>query len=325
MGFESFIGNAKAVERLRNKLRQDRFPHALIFSGPEGVGKRTLALMVAKALNCTNRGPTDFCDECSQCRKVNAGTHPDVLQVRLEDEATQIKIAQIRRVLALLGLHPLEGRNKVFIIDPANLMNEESSNALLKGLEEPPNNSFFILLAVNLQELLLTIRSRSQVYQFAPLLLDEIRSRNADELAVRWSQGSIGRAQSLDIAAIKEQREAVLEFFEACVNARDETLREVLNASAELSRTRQDFAAYIHVMAVLLADLLRAADGATERIVNIDILPRLARIAGRAPAQRWIRVAEFLLEVEIALKSHVNRQMLTDVMALQMAYIDGGL
>jgi DNA polymerase-3 subunit delta' len=325
MGFDSFIGNPKALERLKNKLRENRFPHALIFAGPEGVGKRTLALMIAKALNCTSLGPADFCDECAQCRKINAGTHPDVLQVTLEDEATQIKIAQIRRVLALLGLQPLEGRNKVFIIDPANLMNEESSNALLKGLEEPPDNSFFILLTVNLHELLLTIRSRAQVYQFAPLLLDEIRARNVDELAVRWSQGSIGRAQTLDIAAIKEQRESVLEFFEACVNARDETLREVLSASAELSRTRQDFAAYIHVMSVLLADLLRVAVGAGDRIVNIDLRPRLEGIAGKAPTQRWIRVGEFLLEVEIALKSHVNRQMLTDVMALQTADISSGI
>ena len=145
MSFDSFIGNAPVESRLRTKLRENRFPHAVIFAGPQGVGKHTLALMITKALNCPVKGPADFCDECPQCRKINSGVHPDVLTVTLEEDATQIKIEQIRRVLSMLELQPFEGRNKVFIIDPANLLNAQSSNALLKGLEEPPENSFFVL------------------------------------------------------------------------------------------------------------------------------------------------------------------------------------
>jgi len=160
MRFESFIGNRKIIERLRRKLREGRFPHGLIFSGPEGVGKHTCALMLAKALNCTNAEPGDFCDTCPNCRKIDSGTHPDLVMVSLEDDATQIKIEQIRHVLGLLELHPLEGRNKIFIIDPANLVNTGAANALLKGLEEPPENSFFILITVNVHELILTVRSR---------------------------------------------------------------------------------------------------------------------------------------------------------------------
>jgi DNA polymerase-3 subunit delta' len=320
MGFDAFIGNPKTRERLRTKLREHRFPHGLIFEGPEGVGKHTLARMVAKALNCEAGKIDDFCDECSQCRKIKAGTHPDVFTVTLEDEATWIKIAQIRHVLSMLAMQPLEGRNKVFIIDPANHLNPESSNALLKGLEEPPDSSFFILTTVNLHELLITIRSRCQVYNFAPLTLNEIRARGVtDELAVRWSQGSIGRAQSLDAALIKEQREAVLGFIEAALNAKDETLREMLNASADLSRTRQDFSGYIAVMAVLLGDLLHISEGLPEKIVNVDVLSRLQSIASRAPTARWIRVSQFLLDLETGLKSHINRQMLTDAMALRAA------
>src|SRR2546429_8372402 len=101
---------------------------------------------------------------------------------------------------SMLDLQPLEGRNKVFIIDPADLLNAEAANALLKGLEEPPENSFFILITVNVHELLLTVRSRCQVYNFTPLTLEEIRHHGvADELTVRWSQGSIGRARALDV------------------------------------------------------------------------------------------------------------------------------
>src|SRR6266850_7918331 len=102
MRFDSFIGNRKVIERLRTKLREDRFPHGLIFSGPEGVGKHTCALMIAKALNCTNASPGDFCDECPSCRKIDAGTHSDIATISLEEEASWIKIGQIRQMLGVL-------------------------------------------------------------------------------------------------------------------------------------------------------------------------------------------------------------------------------
>src|SRR5215813_10965107 len=106
----------------------------------------------------------------------------------------------------MLDLKPLEGRNKVFIVDPADLLNAEAANALLKGLEEPHANTFFILITVNVHELLLTVRSRCQVYNFTPLTLDEIRQHGiTDELAVRWSQGSIGRALAFEAPVIKRE------------------------------------------------------------------------------------------------------------------------
>src|SRR3989442_7029051 len=210
MPLDSFIGNRKVIERLRAKLQQDRFPHGLIFSGPEGVGNHTCALMIAKALNCARAAAGSFCGECSSCRKIDSGTHPDVMTLSVEEEASQIKIAQVRQLLEMLDFQPFEGRNKVFIIDPADLLNAEAANALLKGLEEPPANTYFILITVNVQELLLTVRSRCQVYNFTPLTLSEIRQHGiTDELVIRWSQGSIGRARRLDMADLKMDREVV--------------------------------------------------------------------------------------------------------------------
>ena len=117
MLFDAFIGNRKIIERLRRKLREDRFPHGVIFSGPEGVGKHTCALMVAKALNCLKAEPGAFCDECSSCRKIQSGAHADLSTIGVEGEATQIKIAQVRLFLSTLELAPLEGRNKVAGLD----------------------------------------------------------------------------------------------------------------------------------------------------------------------------------------------------------------
>jgi len=317
MNFDTFIGNRKIIERLRSKLREARFPHGLIFSGPDGVGKRTCALMIAKALNCLNAPPGDFCGQCTACRKIESGTHPDVVTVSIEDEATQIKIAQIRQLLNTLELQPLEGRNKIFIIDPADLLNAEAANALLKGLEEPPENSLFILITVNVHELLLTVRSRCQVYNFTPLTLDEIRQHGiANELMVRWSQGSIGRARSLNIAELKTERAIVLDFMETVANAKEEHFQDLMGVSAELGRAKQEFESRLAIMAVLIADLLYIKEGAQEGLVNVDIRDRLVNLASHESTERLIRMGEFLRFIESSLKTHVNKQMLTDVLAI---------
>ena len=326
MPFDSFIGNRKVVDRLVRKLHEGRFPHGLIFSGPEGLGKHTLALMIAKALNCLNAPPGEFCDECTSCRKINAGSHPDVMTVSVEDEATQIKIAQVRRLLEMLDFQPLEGRNKVFIIDPADLLNAEAANALLKGLEEPPANTYFILITVNVQELLLTVRSRCQVYNFTPLALSEIRQHGiTDELVIRWSQGSIGRARSLDMADLKMDREVVLDFLETALTATEEHFQDLLSVSAEIGRAKQEFEPRLGLFALYIADLLYIKEGLPGKVVNIDFQERLKKLAGRVSVDQLVRMAEFLRTIESGLKGNVNRQIMADLLALSPNEILHGL
>jgi len=326
MAFDSFIGNRKVVDRLVRKLHEGRFPHGLIFSGPEGLGKHTLALMIGKALNCLNSLWGDFCDECTSCRKVNAGSHPDVMTISVEDEATQIKIAQVRRLLEMLDLQPFEGRNKVFIIDPADLLNAEAANALLKGLEEPPANTYFILITVNVQELLLTVRSRCQVYNFTPLTLSEIRQHGiTDELVIRWSQGSIGRARRLDMADLKMDREVVLDFLETALTATEDHFQDLLSVSAEIGRAKQEFEPRLSLFALFIADLLYIKEEVPQKVVNIDFQERLNRLAGRVSVDQLIRMAEFLQTIESGLKGNVNRQIMSDLLALSANEILHGL
>jgi len=321
MGFETFLGNRKNIERLQEKLRQDRFPHGLLFSGPDGIGKRTCALMVAKALNCENSPDGEFCDACPQCHKIDAGTHPDLIRIGVEEEASEIKIAQIRESIRMLDFRPLEGKNKVFIIDPANLMNASSANALLKGLEEPPDNSYFILITNSPHSLLPTIRSRCQSYAFTPLAIEDLRqfgkSNGAfDELALRWSRGSIGTYQTLDAAALKVQREGILDFIETAILSTPEEFRELLSIAKDVAGTKQDFGAHLEMIGVVLTDLLYLKEGRSDHLINIDIRNRLEKLAEKITIESLIRLTEFLGVMEKSLKTHVNRPMLTEVLAL---------
>jgi DNA polymerase-3 subunit delta' len=316
MKFDDFIGNRKIVDRLRLKLREGRFPHGLIFTGPEGVGKRTCALMIAKALNCQQAPPDEFCDECTSCKKINAGTHPDVPTLGLEEDASEIKIAQIRELLQTLELRPLEGTNKVFIIDPADAMNPASANALLKGLEEPPENSYFILLSPNPQSLLITVRSRSQTYPFVPLTLAEMRTFSNDELALRWSRGSIGTLKTLDLAALRERREAALDFLGTAARATQEDFRSLMGVSAEVSRSKNDFESNMNTIAILVEDLLYLREGLDDKVVNVDLAKELSRLANELDSAQFVRIANFLRTIEIHSNNYGNRQMLTDVLAL---------
>jgi DNA polymerase-3 subunit delta' len=321
MAFDSFLGNRKNIDRLQAKLRQDRFPHGLLFSGPDGIGKRTCALMVAKALNCANASAGEFCDSCGQCHKIDAGTHPDVIRIGLEDEASEIKIAQIREAIRMLDFRPLEGSSKVFIIDPANLLNASSANALLKGLEEPPDNSYFILITNSLHALLPTVRSRCQSYAFTPLSVDELRKYGTlhgsfDELALRWSRGSIGTFQTLDAAALRAQREVILSFIETAILSSQEEFRELLSVAKEVAGTKQDFGAHLEMIGVVLTDLLYLKQGRSDYVINFDIRARLEKLAESISTETLIRLSEFLRLMENSLKTHVNRPMLTEVLAL---------
>jgi DNA polymerase-3 subunit delta' len=316
MRFNDFIGNAKIIARLRSKLREGRFPHALIFSGPDGVGKRTCALMLAKALNCLESGPDDFCDACSQCRKIDSGIHPDVLMIGLEEDASEIKIGQIRDLLGTLGLRPMEGSHKVFIIDPADAMNQASANALLKGLEEPPEDSHFILLSSSPQSLLLTVRSRCQTYPFSPLTLEEMRRFGGEELALRWSRGSIGTLKTLDLEVVRQRREAAIDFLETAVRAKDEQFRDLIAISADIARAKNEFESNMSMIAVLLEDLLYIREGLNQRIVNLDVEARLRKLAEDFSPIQFVRIAEFLRTIEVHLNNYGNRGLLTDVLAL---------
>lgn len=231
------------VRRLREMLARDRFPHAVILAGPQGAGKYTLALMLARAMNCMNRhgsdGLPDFCGVCENCRKIGDAAdlevrcaeavearealretdkretrilvqpHPDVLVIPPDPPQMMIKVDQVRHVNETIRYKPAEGKRRVFIFSDAAFM-KEAANALLKVLEEPPEFATIFLLARNPGELLPTIRSRCISFTLGALPLAEIESYLAKHRP-EWNARQRQLAAKLSGGAIGRARSLDLE------------------------------------------------------------------------------------------------------------------
>jgi len=207
MPFSAFHGNEGVVRQLREMLARERFPHAMILAGPEGAGKYTLALMLARTMNCLQPTETDglpdYCGVCSNCERIGQAedmearaaealetregmretdkretriliqTHPDVLVIPPDPPQMMIKVDQVRHVIGAVRYKPADARRKVFIFTNSAFM-KEAANSLLKVLEEPPDFATIVLLARNPGDLLATIRSRCVTFTLAPLGVREI-------------------------------------------------------------------------------------------------------------------------------------------------------
>lgn len=181
MALKDIAGQDRALRILFGMLRRKRVPSAMLLSGDTGIGKRQAAVNYAKAVNCRRPAAFDCCDTCASCKKIDAGTHPDV-SVTLP-EKDEIKIDAVRKLEETLFLMPLEGVKKIAIVDDAEAMNLNAANAFLKTLEEPPEDSLIILVSSNPDGLPDTIRSRCVSIRFYPL------SREAFGKAVSGSVG----------------------------------------------------------------------------------------------------------------------------------------
>jgi DNA polymerase-3 subunit gamma/tau len=171
--FADVVGQQHVTRTLQNAVQMRRVAHAYIFSGARGVGKTTTARILAKALNCV-KGPTaEPCNVCDACREIAAGTSFDVLEI---DAASNRGIEQVRELREMVRYAPAAGRYKVVILDEAHMLTTEASNALLKTLEEPPENVVFVMATTQPEDLEETIRSRSQHFHFRALSFAEIHS-----------------------------------------------------------------------------------------------------------------------------------------------------
>lgn len=313
MGFDSFLDNSTVVHAVREMLARDRVPGSLLFTGPEGVGKATLAIMLAKALNC-ERLTDDFCGACSRCRKAeemlrsvredlarrreasDTGKRAEGLvyfDLQLIEPVTRfILTEQVRELRRVAYTRPFEFPHRIFIVDQAQTVHWQAIDLLLKVLEEPPPTTTFILLCPNAHELRPTIRSRTERMAFAPVaedvIVDLIATRTTipkgqRTLAARVAAGSVGRALTFDAAAFIEERRPWLDFLESVTGAGSSVNWRALFDSAKALGSRRDmFEASLGVGYTLLRDLLQVVEAKSDPVViDPDLLPRLRAWASR--------------------------------------------
>ena len=329
----SIIGQHKAIALLERGLERGGLSHAYLFVGPRHVGKTTLALDLARALNC--EAADRPCGSCSACTRIAAGNHPDVQIIGLAvdkkavDKKIEVGIDQIRDMQRASGLPPFEGQCKVFIIDDTENLSPEAANCLLKVLEEPLPQRVYILLATAENLVMPTVVSRCQLVHLHPvshtivkeMLIDQHDELNdrAEELS-RLSKGCPGWAiNAVQNSSVSEERSEKLSTMLEIINADSESrFSYATELASEFANNRQYSNEVLGLWLDWWRDLLLIKGGATESITNLD---RESELHQQVVSYSLEQIKEFiqgLLEARGMIRQNVNSRLVLDTLMLSM-------
>jgi DNA polymerase-3 subunit delta' len=326
MPFNSdIVGHGRQLATLRQALEQDRLHHAYVFLGPEGVGKKTVAISMAKAVHCQEM-TRDFCGRCASCVRIENHNHPDVRLVGPFSGKKDISIEQVRALERELNYRAFSSRKKIAVIDPASLMNFSAQNALLKTLEEPPAGSVLILISTSAGGLLPTLLSRCLRLSFAPLQASEVvdclisrkgLKREQAEMLAAVSLRSLGRALNSDSEELARDRAEWLEGIASLTQVE----RTNWTALAEkLSKDREEALRFLDWLAGWYRDILiyRATHNVGE-ICNLDLIERVRAEASSSSPERALFLRSQALLAAARIKRNVNRRMALENLFIDMA------
>ena len=357
MPFRSIVGHHHVVDLLTRAVARDSLPPSMILSGPDGVGKHTVAVALAQLLNCTKKKSSDLrpgvdaCGTCAACRRIQRGSYPDVIQVGIEGDAAVIKVEQVRAVLEVVGFRPYEGRRRVVIIDPADALERFGQNALLKVLEETPPATIFVLVTARPDALYATIRSRCPQIRFGALTVAEIaevltRERGLAERDARAAAivagGSVTRALEAASEQSTDARSQALSVLRAAAAIREpppspggtaagygearrrlmETMKAILGIEkrqASAAAEREQVTLSLLALSSLLRDVtMIGARGAACDLANVDLKAELEQVAGSFGRARVMRAFAAVDRAISALSSNANPKVVVDWLAFQM-------
>jgi len=321
MTFDSIIGHERQKEILRQALKNRRIAHAYLFEGPDGVGKRLVALALARALLCQDG---TGCGDCPSCRKVDHNNHPDIHL--LDADGSSIKIDQVRALQQELALRPLEGKYKICLIDGADQFIPAAANALLKTLEEPQPNTLIILLSSRPESLLVTIRSRCQRLPFqrlpkqrlAEILADRLDLGETDaRILAALSDGSFKKALGRNQELYLERRHDLIRSLSSLSSG---SIIPLFKLADELAVDKEQLPEILEIFKAFYRDLLLLKHGRPEpELVNLDMRETLHRLVEYETTEGLLQKLRALDAGRYYLQRNVNRQLAMEIMLIRMS------
>lgn len=334
------IGHEMAVNTLKRSLQEGRLSHAYLVAGPPQVGKMTLAMDIARVVNClapsadTGVSGIEPCGDCNQCTRIADALHADVQVLGLDTPEAgdgrgrvAISIDQVRQLQREASLKPYEGRYRVFIFDAAERLSEEAANSLLKILEEPPDQVVLLLLTSDIAALPLTIVSRCRKLELRPLPLSQVaheletryqlQQDKANEIA-RLSGGRLGWAlQALSQPDLMEHRAETLVAIEATLGG---TLQQRFsygsNVASMFMRNRQSARLELALWLQWWRDVLMIKEGVPELVTNVSRMDTLQLTAKALSSAQVAGALRAIQETSVYLERNVNAQLVLEELML---------
>ena len=319
--FDAIIGQERPARFLTQMLQKRNIPTALLFTGVDGIGRQRTAMALGMALNCSNPVGVSACGKCASCRKVISGSHADIVTV--EPEGVFIKIDQVREISKQLKFAPLEGGWRIVIINDAQAMNLEASNAILKILEEPPKRTIFILTASQTTDLIPTIVSRCQQIAFRPIPYEKvaqllIEDRGLDRQTARTlaitTKGSLGKALSMDVEKWKVWRSSIVEQISTLSG---ETIQPLFAFAETLSGDKNRLADALEMIMMWFRDVLMSKV-TPDRIVSEDFENKIRSASQGESVDSLLEKLEAVHSAQKAVLRNANARLTIDVMLLHL-------
>jgi len=337
-GFASLVDQKRPVRLLTAALSSGHLPHAFLFTGIDGIGKKTAAMAFAMACNCFNRQngvlpeqsesvpaercPIEPCGECRSCKKIISGNHPDIILVN--PSGAMIKVDQIRALCGKLVLKPYEANKRFAIITDAQKLNPEAGNTLLKTLEEPPEHTVFILTALQASDILPTIVSRCQQIRFNPISLNSLQttiknnhgldSAKASAIA-SMAQGSITRAESMTKSNWIDKRNWIIDELEALPSR---SINLSLAFSEALSKNKEWLFTAFEIMKNWLRDIV-VYNYAPEKIINKDLSEKIKISSEKTPVNALVMKIKAIEKAERDIKANSNIRLTLDSLMIMLS------
>ena len=330
----NFLGNENAVALLKEQTRPEKLRHSYLLTGPQGVGRRTLALAMIKALNCANPpSPGEFCDDCLPCRQINAHTFSDLTILTPPAGSRELRIDQVRRMQQTLALAPFQSRYRVVLIPDFQNATVAASNALLKSLEEPPARAVIILTADARESLLETIASRCEHLRLHPLSIATAEKELIEvyglaperaQLLAHLTGGRIGAALDFerDPLAVQEHSAALADLEDLLGSNKRQRLQYVERLSRQKKTPRDKFRQLISVWLNFWRDVMITCRGADLPLVNLEKADLVRATAGEIDAGQADQLLRLHEDALGQLDAYVNPRMVIEYVLLSLPRVE---